>query len=117
MQKRIIFYLSIFLFLLTSCQKEIPVVGVAINCSKLELAEGETFTLEASVQPADASNTTILWESSAPEIAVVENGKVTAVKKGDAEIIAKSFDGSKSASCSVHVTRNNSFIYPHANNQ
>ena len=100
------------LFLLTSCQKGISVFGVSLNCFQLELAEGETFTLEASVQPADASNTAVTWESSASEIAKVENGQVYALKKGDAVITVKTVDGEKTATCNIIVEANNSFDDP-----
>ena len=47
----------------------------------VELREGETLQLSATVLPENATNKTILWESNSPSVATVdESGLVTAVK-------------------------------------
>ena len=73
--------------------------------SSLELNEGETATLAATVKPDNASDKTVTWSSSKTSVATVDaNGKVTAVAEGNATITAKA--GNKSATCSVTVTKN-----------
>ncbi|MDE7321564.1 MAG: Ig-like domain-containing protein [Lachnospiraceae bacterium] len=50
---------------------------------------GQSFTLTADYLPKDTtSDTNIIWASSAPSVASVDSGKVTAHKKGTATITA-----------------------------
>lgn len=82
----------------------IAVTGVALNKTSLELTEGETFTLEATIAPTDATNQNVTWESSKPAVASVDqNGKVTAQAEGEATITVTTNDGSKQATCTVKV--------------
>ena len=94
----------IWTILFLACQKEkmISVSGVILNTTTLTLTVGESETLIATVQPADAANQTVLWSSSAPGIASVDAlGKVTAVSQGTATIIVTTVDGNKMATCTV----------------
>lgn len=89
---------------------EAPIVEVTeITLSETEkvLTEGETFTLTATVNPADATNPAIEWSSSDVAVATVdENGVVTAVAEGEATITATSVaDPAKFASCKVVVKK------------
>ena len=45
------------------------------------------------------------WSSDKPEVATVENGKVTAKAAGTATITVTTEDGEKTATCTVTVTR------------
>ncbi len=80
----------------------VEVTGVTLNKTSLELAAGAGATLEATVLPANATDKSIRWSSSAPGVASVENGKVTAKAAGKAVITAAAANG-KSASCTVTV--------------
>ncbi len=80
----------------------VEVTGVTLNKTSLELAAGASATLEATVLPANATDKSIRWSSSAPGVASVENGKVTAKAAGKAVITAAAANG-KSASCTVTV--------------
>ena len=83
----------------------VAVESVTLDKSSLELNEGETATLTATVKPDNASDKTVTWSSSKTSVATVDaNGKVTAVAEGNATITAKA--GNKSATCSVTVTKN-----------
>ena len=86
---------------LTAIWNEIPVSEVIINKTKIELTAGETTELFATVLPENAHDKTIIWKSSDTTIATVENGKVTALKKGSSVITATS--GEKEASCEITV--------------
>lgn len=89
---------------ITVVRRPIPVSSVTISHSELSLTEGDTFTLTASVNPADADNQTITWTSSNPAVATVDSkGGVTAIAPGSATVTATA-EG-KSASCKVTVTR------------
>ena len=82
----------------------IPVSGVSLNKSSLELNEGETETLYATVTPSDATNKVVTWKSSNTSVATVNaDGKVTAVKAGTATITVTTENGGKTATCEVSV--------------
>lgn len=77
--------------------------SVSLNKTTLALKVGESDTLSATVSPPDAKNKSVTWTTSAPAVATVENGKVTAVAVGTAVITAKTVNG-KTATCAVTVT-------------
>lgn len=81
------------------------VASISLNLTNAEVKEGETFQLTATVLPDYAGNKVVSWKSSNTAVATVDiNGKVTAIKAGNAEITATSTDGSNiSAKCSVKV--------------
>ena len=81
----------------------VAVTGVTLNASSGELTVGGHTTLTATVSPADASNKTVTWESSAPTVASVVNGVVTALAPGSATITAKTQDGNFTAEYSLTV--------------
>ena len=82
--------------------KIIPVTSVSLNKPSLELTEGDTETLTATIAPDNATDKTVSWSSSDATTASVDaTGKVTAVKAGTATITAKA--GDKSATCTVTV--------------
>ena len=81
----------------------IPVTGIELSASTGELLIGASVTLTATVLPANASNKAVTWESSAPTVAKVENGTVTALTTGTAVITAKTADGGFTATYSVTV--------------
>ena len=89
--------------------QNIPVTNLELNKDSLTLQEKGSDTLTAAVEPADATNQDVTWESSDTSIATVNaSGKVTAISVGSATITATAADGSGvSASCSVTVTHGN----------
>jgi uncharacterized protein YjdB len=96
--------------ILTSCDPEkgdktIAVSGVSINKTSINLAEGDSETLTATLSPAEATNKSVSWSSSDIGVAFVDySGKVTGVKAGSATITVTTADGSKTATCSVTVS-------------
>ena len=78
----------------------IEVINKLVNSITFEPATLEKnvgdgdFTLNPKVLPEDASNPTLAWTSSLPDVATVDNGKVTIKGKGTTVITAKSTDGS-----------------------
>lgn len=83
-------------------RKTVAVTGVTLNKTDLSLVEGDTFQLEATVSPADATDKTVTWSTSNAGVATISNGLVTAVGEGSATITATA--GGKSATCSVQVS-------------
>ncbi len=80
-----------------------PVTNVTLEPTTLTLEAGSTGKLTATVEPSDATNQTVTWSSSNPEVATVDNGVVTAVSVGEAIITVTTEDGSKTATCKVTV--------------
>ena len=81
----------------------VAVTGVTLNVASGELTVGGQTTLTATVEPADASNKTVTWASSAPTVASVVNGVVTALAPGSAKITVKTEDGNFTAEYSLTV--------------
>lgn len=84
---------------------EILVEKVALDQTSVELKEGATLVLTATITPSDATEQGLEWASDNEDVATVDaNGKVTACSEGRATITATTTDGSeKSASCEVTV--------------
>ena len=89
-------------------QKEIgtaAVTGVSLNKSTLELAQGASEKLVATVAPANAANKNVTWSSSNSQVASVSSaGVVTAVTTGTAVITVTTVDGEFTATCNVTVS-------------
>ena len=82
----------------------VKVKSIKLNKKKLTLWVKETYTLQATLKPANATNQKIKWRSSNKKVAKVDStGKVTARKKGKAKITAMSHSGKKVATCVVTV--------------
>lgn len=65
--------------------------GIVPAESDVRIAAGERKTLAVSFDPADAEDTELVWESSDPSVATVdEGGTVTAVSEGEAIVTATS---------------------------
>ena len=81
-------------------QSTAGVEKVTLNKTELTLRLNTVGILQAVVEPDGAEK--VVWTSSAPEIASVDNGTVRALKAGKAVITATA--GEKSAECEVTVT-------------
>ena len=81
----------------------IDVTSVSLNTTLDTLIIGASDTLIPTINPINPTNKAVLWTSSNPEIATVDNtGKVTAVSAGIATITVTTVDGNKTATCSVN---------------
>lgn len=79
---------------------EIPAVAVTLTESSLTLNTDDISTIYATIEPANSTDE-IVWDSSVPFVATVENGTITAHKAGETTITARR--GDVSASCLVTV--------------
>ncbi|WP_110841118.1 Ig-like domain-containing protein [Paenibacillus flagellatus] len=80
--------------------------GLTLNKTALALAEWKTERLIASVLPADATDKTVLWSSSDPDVATVDaKGIVRGVRAGQAVITATTRDGGFTATAQATVTK------------
>ena len=84
---------------------EKKVTGVTLDKTTLELFTGGTGTLTATVEPDDATNKNVTWQSDSADVATVQNGTVTAVGAGETTIRVTTEDGGKTATCKVTVTQ------------
>lgn len=71
----------------------IPVEGLKINQLKISCKLGETIQLSTQVMPTNATRKNIIWESSNPEVAIINKfGELVAHKKGKTTISVYSWD-------------------------
>ena len=82
-------------------KKVIAVESISLNETALELTEGETATLTATVLPENATDKTVTWSCDNTAVATVADGVVTAVAEGTAKVTAHA--GDASAVCTVTV--------------
>lgn len=84
------------------------VESIKVTISAINIIKGKTATVTAEVLPADATDKSVTWSSSNPSVATVsQDGVVTAVLEGTADIIATAKDGSgKSGRITVTVVDN-----------
>ncbi len=77
-------------------QSKIAVEKIRISPSSKTISAGDNLQMTAQVIPENADNQTLLWSSSNPSVANVdENGLVTALKKGTVNITCKLEDDPK----------------------
>lgn len=67
----------------------VPVASITLNKTELTLLVGDTAQLEASILPENATDKTTVWDSSNPNVATVDDGRITAVSFGIAVITAQ----------------------------
>jgi uncharacterized protein YjdB len=100
-------FIALSLLIFISCETDNPepvlVQGVSLNATSMELTEGQTATLVATVSPSNAENKTVTWITSNESVARVIDGMVIAMTSGKATITVKTDDGGKTASCEVTV--------------
>lgn len=94
----------------TSTNGKTDTCKITIKKAKLSIAEhdvvvavGETMTLTTLISPTNTSKKTISWSSTDPKVVTVDSkGKIKAIKRGRATIIAKAAD-CKPATCEIIV--------------
>lgn len=82
----------------------VPVSGMTLDKSSLDLTAGTKATLTPKFTPANATNQKVIWTSSDPKIAFVKGGVVTGHSEGEATITATSLDGEFVSECDVTVS-------------
>ena len=86
----------------TEKEAQVEVSSVSLNTATIEMVEGETFSLVATILPKDAEYDGVTWASSNASVASINSGTVTAIKEGTATITASA--GGKSSTCTVKVS-------------
>lgn len=90
----------------------ISVKSISLNKTSLQALIGKTYKLSYTINPDNAANKEVKWESSDNSIATVaEDGTVTPISKGKATIKVTAQDGSNSfAECVVEVMDEKSYV-------
>ena len=92
--------------------KNIPVTGIEVNQTTMEISVGDSAKLSAQVIPYSASIQEVVFSSSDDSIATVDidendvnsvGATVTGISAGTAKITATSVDGNYTAECKVTV--------------
>lgn len=81
----------------------VPLESITLDKEYLDLEEGMSETLVATIKPVDATDGTVTWTSTTPSVAIVENGLVTAKAEGETVVIASA--GGLQARCTVKVVK------------
>ena len=91
----------------TTKPTDIKVSSIKLNTKNHTMYSNQYVQLKATVLPNNAYNKSVTWKSSNSKIAIVDkNGKVKALKVGNAIITATSTDGSNvSAQCKIKVVQ------------
>lgn len=93
----------------------VKVSGITLNPDiSLKIEEGNSSKITATVVPSNATNSSVKWVSSSPDVATVDDsGNVTALKAGSTTITCTAVDGSGvSATCHVTVTAKSTTTNP-----
>jgi uncharacterized protein YjdB len=80
-----------------------PATGITLSQTAATLNIGGSFSLTATVLPANANDKSVTWSSSDPSVADYDDGTVTAFSLGTATITAITADGGHTATCEVEV--------------
>jgi len=87
----------------TDTNGTVAVTGVTLSQTVALINVGDTLTLRATVQPNNATNKSITWAVTNPNVATVINGFVTALSVGSTTVVVTTVDGTKTAQCNVTV--------------
>ena len=80
------------------------ITGITLNETSKQMDIIDTYQLIATITPANATNTNIIWSSSNEEVATVnQKGLITAKTIGETTITATTEDGNFTASCTITV--------------
>lgn len=72
---------------------KIKATGVSIEAKDLEVKVGQTVTIPYKITPENASDITMIWESTNNGVVTVLDGKITGVAEGKAVVILKPSQG------------------------
>ena len=109
MKSRVLALTALAAFIFSACVQtpaEVSVTGISLSEDDIELTEGQTHTLVATVLPENAANKAVEWKSAVPDVATVTgDGIVEALAIGATTITATTQDGGFKASCRVIVKK------------
>lgn len=85
---------------------KVGVTGVTLNKDSLNLEVGDTGNLVASIEPKDATQKQVKWESLNEKVATIsETGIIKAISEGKTTIRVITIDGNFTATCELTVSK------------
>ena len=86
----------------------VRVKGVSLNCEYKELKRGDTFQLEAIINPSDATDKNVTWTTNNSDLATVSKNGLVQIKSSASTgktviITVKTNDGGYTAECKFHI--------------
>ena len=88
-------------------EDDIPIVNVesvSLDRKIISMKVGENEILTATINPNDATNRNLIWNSSNESVLTIDqSGRITAVSSGSSDITVASTDGNKTDICKVTV--------------
>lgn len=98
--------ISIICLILSSCEEtKVPVTGISLSETSLVVEVDSVAELTVNIEPPDASNKTLKWNSSDTTIAKVSSeGVITGISPGTVDINIESKDGFNEV-CKVNVIK------------
>ena len=92
-------------------ETQVPVIGVVLDKAELEIEVDQTYMLNATVMPGNATDKSKSWQSANPSVATVDaSGIVKGVSVGQTVITVTA--SGKSATCSVTVKEKEEVTVP-----
>ena len=86
-------------------ETNIPVVSIKLSEREVSLKVGDTYQLEVTFNPKNATNKNVRYTTQQGDVVhVSKSGLVTALSSGVAVVSAISYDGNKSSTCKFTVT-------------
>ncbi|WP_106832184.1 Ig-like domain-containing protein [Parabacteroides pacaensis] len=86
----------------------IKITDLAIVPPNKKIGIGKEYSLQLIVTPVEATEVDLIWKSSNPNIATVnEHGVIKGISEGDCIISASTPDGEHTASCEIHIVKEN----------
>lgn len=83
--------------------ESVSVTGITLDQPSITIEEGTSCNITATINPENATNKNVIWSSNNESVATVDNGIVSGISSGTAEITATTEDGAYSATCSISV--------------
>ena len=88
----------------TVTSSTVPVTGVSVSPSSIDINAGDEYTLVAVIQPTNATNRNVSWISQdLSVVSVNENGRITGLAEGTTEVTCVTQDGGFVGRCNVTV--------------
>ncbi len=105
----VVLFLGLIKFGVISLNSSIAPDVVLLNQNEIGIKKGSGYQLIYSVLPENSTNKQVVWESSDPSVAEVNevSGYVTGKKEGTAIITVKTLINEKISECVVNVTNKN----------
>ena len=84
---------------------KVAVTGVTLDVHNVIMDVGVSADLTCEVSPANATNKAVYWSTSDASVVTVDNGKIKAVKAGEATVKVRTVDGGYTDVCNVTVNQ------------